>query len=121
MKLSLLVAVVAVGAGLLPITAAPTPAEAQVLVGRNAARVRRTPPPPPPPREYALTVDEEYELVEASDQVVMLDSMIAELHAQDTAGTLNEEGRTQWRAYFEQRQVAQARIEALTAKRDAAN
>ena len=119
MKLSLLVAIAALAASVLPVTSFPTAAEAQVMVGRNAPRARRA--PPPPPREYALTVEEEYDLADARDQIVMLDSMIAELQAQESAGTLNEEGRAQWRAYFEQRQAAQASVETLTAKRDAAS
>lgn len=88
------------------------------MVGRNAPRANRR-ARPAPQREYALTVDEEYDLADAQDQIVTLDVLISELQAQQAAGTLNEEGRALWQAYIEQRQAAQVVVDTLTAKRDA--
>jgi len=117
MKLPAIVSVLAIMAGLLPASLPASPAEAQVLTGRSAPSARRA----PPPRQYALSVDEEYDLTDAREQITVLDGQIAELQAQQTAGTLTEEGREQWRALYEQRQTYQTTVDVLTAKRNAAS
>lgn len=101
------------------ILAAATPAMAapQVLVGRNSRTSARR--ASPPPVQHNLTVDEQYDLSDSQAQIVQLDAMIAELSAQSQAGTLTAEQRAEWQSYYEQRQVLQARIDELVAKRDA--
>jgi len=117
MKFTIVAAMALAAAASLPVAFAPASAEAQVMVGRNAPRAHRR-AAPVQQQHYALSVDEKYDLADAQEKIVTLDAMIAELQAQQNAGTLNDEGRALWQAYLEQRQAPRAGVRTLPAKPD---
>lgn len=109
MKLALVAALALVTA--VPVVSIPTPSDAQVLAGRNAARR-----PPPRPR---LTEREETRLFEAETLVFELDEQIAEIQAAgETQGTLTEAQQAEIATLTRRREEAQRTIDRLEAKRN---
>lgn len=90
---------------------APSPADAQVRVGAGA--MNRTPSRPRP----RLSQAEQNRLDAAHDEVSELDVKIADLQDADTAGTLTEAQREEWRTHNDRRQELQETIDRLEAKR----
>ena len=90
---------------------APSSADAQVRVGSGA--MKRTPPRPRP----RLSEAEQDRLYAAQDEVSELDVKIADLQDADTAGTLTEAQREEWRSHNTRRQELQETIDRLEAKR----
>ena len=89
-----------------------TPADAQVMTGRNAPR-NAAPPRP------ALTEREENRLFEAEDQVFEIDSQLADIQAAgEAAGGLTQAQQAQIDALTRRREDAQRTIDRLEAKRN---
>lgn len=95
-----------------PVVTLPvTPADAQVLTGRGAAR--RAPPRP------RFTAADETRLFEAEDQVFEIDRQLAEIQtAGEAAGGLTEAQQAQIDTLNRRRADAQRTIERLERKRD---
>lgn len=90
----------------------PSPADAQVRVGAGA--MNRGSARPPRPR---LSEAEQDRLDAAQDEVSELDVKIADLQDADTAGTLTEAQREEWRTHNDRRQELQQTIDRLETKR----
>jgi hypothetical protein len=112
MKRSLVLAL-SVAMAMPVITLPVTPADAQVLTGRNAPRR-----PAPAPRP-ALTEAEETRLYEAEDQVFEIDRQLAEIQAASEAqGGLTEAQQAHVDTLNRRREEAQRIIDRLEAKRN---
>ena len=89
-----------------------TPADAQVLTGRNAPNRSAAPRP-------ALSEREQNRLFEAEDQVFEIDSQLADIQAAgEAAGGLTEAQQAQIEALNRRRAEAQRTIDRLEAKRN---
>ncbi len=89
-----------------------TPADAQVLTGRNAPRNSG-------PARPALSEREENRLYEAEDQVFEIDSQLADIQAAaEAAGGMTEAQQAQVAALTRRRAEAQRTIDRLEAKRN---
>ena len=111
MKLVLIAAALSVAVPV-TVTFVPTPADAQVLAGRYAARANQRPAPRPP-----LSEREENRLYAAQDEVASLTQQIADIQAAAATG-LTAEQQTQLQAHQTRLAEQQAIVDRLEAKRN---
>jgi hypothetical protein len=91
-----------------PVVSVPTPADAQVMVGRGSSRGA-------PPRRPALSPREENRLIEAEDAVFEIEDRIAAIEA---SATPTPEQLAELPELRERLERENAVVERLTAKRD---
>lgn len=108
MKRTLVVAIALATA--MPVITLPVTADAQVLTGRSAPR-RASPPRP------RLSAAEENRLYDAQDQVMELESQIADIQAAATEGGLTPAQQAAVADLTRRRDEAQRTVERLEAKR----